>query len=232
MIAFSRQQPLAPETLDANRLIGGMTDILNRTLRDAVAVETVLAAGLWLVWADAAQMESALVNLAVNARDAMPGGGRLTVETSNAHADAAYARENDVAEGQYVVIAVTDTGSGMTSEVVARVRTFLHDEGIGEGHRARPVASVRVHQAVPGQRQNLFRAGAWNDCQAVFAAFLRGERAGGCSHGERAGRPIAKRRCGKLFWSSRTKSRCATSLSMRFGSSATQCCMLRAAKKP
>lgn len=121
LLAFARQQPLSPQVLDCNRLVAGMSDLLRRTLGENVQVETVLAGGLWKVHADSSQLENALINLAVNARDAMPEGGKLTIETVNAHLDEAYAETNPGAEpGQYVLIAVTDTGTGMSSEVMAR----------------------------------------------------------------------------------------------------------------
>ena len=134
LLAFSRQQPLDPEALDVNRLIGGMAEILARTLGDAVLVEVVPGAGVWPVWADAGELENAVLNLAVNARDAMDGRGKLTIETANTHADAAYAGENDVAEGQYVVLTVTDTGTGMDPEVLARVfEPFYTTKPAGKG---------------------------------------------------------------------------------------------------
>ncbi len=121
LLAFSRQQPLAPEVLDANRLVAGMAELLQRTLGEAIRIETVLAAGLWRTHADAAQLENAILNLCVNARDAMPDGGRLTIETGNAHLDEAYADAHEsVTPGQYVMTAITDTGQGMTPDVVAR----------------------------------------------------------------------------------------------------------------
>jgi signal transduction histidine kinase len=92
LLAFSRQQPLSPEPLIINKLVAGMSELLDRTLGEQVKVETVLAAGLWQVKADPAQLENAILNLAVNARDAMPGGGRLTIETLNAFVDDAMLR--------------------------------------------------------------------------------------------------------------------------------------------
>ncbi len=120
LLAFSRQQPLAPVPVDANRMVADMSDLLARSLGEAVQVETVLSAGLWKAHADPSQLENVILNLCVNARDAMPEGGLLTVETANTHIDDAYGRENAVEAGQYVLIAVSDTGVGMTPDVMAK----------------------------------------------------------------------------------------------------------------
>jgi PAS domain S-box-containing protein len=122
LLAFARRQPLAPKVVNLSRLVSDMADLLRRTLGEAIEVETVVAGGLWNTMADPAQVESALLNLALNARDAMPEGGRLTVEITNASLDEAYARTvRDVTPGQYVMLAVTDTGEGMSEDIRARV---------------------------------------------------------------------------------------------------------------
>jgi PAS domain S-box-containing protein len=134
LLAFSRQQPLSPEIVDANKLVANMSEILVSTLGEVIHKETVLAAGLWRTKADANQLENAVLNLAVNARDAMPDGGRLTIETANSHVDDAYAAAHDIAPGQYVMIAVTDTGSGMPPEVVAKaIDPFFTTKPAGKG---------------------------------------------------------------------------------------------------
>jgi signal transduction histidine kinase len=135
LLAFARRQPLEPTRIDVNKLVAGMSELLRRTLGEAVAVETVQAGGLWPIFADANQLESALVNLAVNARDAMDGGGKLTIETGNAFLDENYVRTiEDVQPGQYVMVAVTDTGSGMTKEVLASAfEPFFTTKDIGHG---------------------------------------------------------------------------------------------------
>jgi signal transduction histidine kinase len=135
LLAFARRQTLDPRPLDANRLVAGMSELLRRTLGESVALETVLAGGLWGTTADANQLENALVNLAVNARDAMPEGGKLTIETANTHLDDAYAAQHDdVAAGQYVMIAVTDTGIGMDLDTLGRVfEPFFTTKDIGQG---------------------------------------------------------------------------------------------------
>jgi signal transduction histidine kinase len=135
LLAFSRQQPLKPEPLDANRMVADMRELLARTLGEHVRIETVGGAGLWKVHADLVQLENVVLNLCVNARDAMPeGGGRLTIETANAFIDEYYSRENQVPSGQYVMIAVTDTGMGMTSEVMARAfDPFFTTKSVGKG---------------------------------------------------------------------------------------------------
>ncbi len=121
LLAFSRQQPLAPQVVDANRLVTGMSDLLRRTLGHAIEIETVLAGGLWKTHADPSQVENAIINLAVNARDAMDEKGKLTIETANGYLDEAYATAHpEVKAGQYVMIAVTDTGAGMPPDVMAR----------------------------------------------------------------------------------------------------------------
>lgn len=135
LLAFSRNQPLAPAPLDVNTLVGGMCEMLNRTLGETVAVECVYSAGLWRCYADPNEVENVILNLAVNARDAMPTGGKLTVETANAHIDDNYARSRpEVVAGQYVMICVTDTGTGMTPEVIERAfDPFFTTKTVGKG---------------------------------------------------------------------------------------------------
>lgn len=135
LLAFSRRQTLAPQPLDANALIRGLEDLLRRTLGEAIEIDLKLGSGLWPMLADRGQVESALLNLAVNARDAMPEGGRLTIETANASIDAAYAaRNNEVMPGDYVMLAVTDSGAGMTPTVLARAaEPFFTTKDVGKG---------------------------------------------------------------------------------------------------
>ncbi len=135
LLAFSRKQTLAPALTDINRLVSGMSELLRRTLGEAVKIETVMAGGLWPAFVDANQVESALLNLAVNARDAMPQGGTLTIESGNAFLDADYARmHGEVAPGPYVFVAVSDTGTGMSREVLERAfEPFYTTKEIGRG---------------------------------------------------------------------------------------------------
>jgi PAS domain S-box-containing protein len=136
LLAFSRLQPLDPKAIDANKLIGGTCEFLRRTLGEAVSLETVLAGGLWRVHADPNQLENAILNLALNARDAMPDGGKLTIETANCYLDESYvaAIPEPVDVGQYVMIAVADTGTGMDKATVERVfEPFFTTKGVGKG---------------------------------------------------------------------------------------------------
>ena len=135
LLAFSRQQPLDPEPLDVGQLVTNMSDLLRRSLGEDVAIETVLTDGLWQTRVDANQLENVLLNLAVNARDAMPKGGKLTIATTNAHLDDAYAAGHaEVAAGQYVMLAVSDTGTGMTQEVMDKVfEPFFTTKPLGQG---------------------------------------------------------------------------------------------------
>lgn len=121
LLAFARQQPLAPQPLDANKLIGNMSDLLRSFLSENIKIEIVAAAGLWTINADAQQLENSILNIAINGRDAMSEGGKLTIETANAYLDEAYCSQNpEIDPGQFVMIAVTDTGAGMTPDVTAR----------------------------------------------------------------------------------------------------------------
>ncbi|MEF3131103.1 ATP-binding protein [Rhizobium sp. 268] len=133
LLAFARRQPLDPKPIDTNSLIRGMSELLHRTLAEIYHIEVVLAAGLWKVEADPNELESALLNLAINARDAMPDGGKLTIETFNAQLDEAYA---SVIPGQYTAISVSDTGTGMDTETLSHVfEPFFttKDQGKGTG---------------------------------------------------------------------------------------------------
>jgi len=121
LLAFSRQQPLDPRPLDTNELVREMSELLRRTIGENIRLATVLADDLWKTFADALQLESAVINLCANSRDAMPDGGSLTLETSNVRLDEAYARVNvDAHPGEYVAFTVTDSGSGMSAEVLTR----------------------------------------------------------------------------------------------------------------
>ncbi len=135
LLAFARNQPLAPTPLDVNKLVGGMCDMLHRTLGEVVQVDCVYGAGLWRCYADPGEVENAILNLAINARDAMPQGGKLTVESANAHIDDAYARARpEVTAGQYVMICVTDTGTGMTPDTIERAfDPFFTTKAVGKG---------------------------------------------------------------------------------------------------
>jgi PAS domain S-box-containing protein len=135
LLAFSRQQSLKPEVTDANRLVAGMSDLFRHSLGADIQLETVLAGGLWPVHIDQNQLENVLLNLAVNARDAMSEGGRLTIETQNAHLDKSYARkELGITPGHYVMVAVTDTGSGMPPDIMAKAfDPFFTTKDVGKG---------------------------------------------------------------------------------------------------
>ena len=122
LLAFSRQHPLEAKVIEVNRVVQNMSELLRRTIPETITIETVLGGGLWRAALDANQLENAILNLAVNARDAMPDGGRLTIETSNSYLDELYvgALADGLKAGQYVMLAVTDTGAGMHREVVER----------------------------------------------------------------------------------------------------------------
>jgi PAS domain S-box-containing protein len=135
LLAFARRQALEPTDVDVNKLVAGMDGLLRRSLGEDVEIEFVRGAGLWMATVDPVQLESALLNLALNARDAMPNGGKLTIETSNARIDQAYSDANDeVAPGQYVLLCMSDTGTGMTPETVARAfEPFFTTKEPGKG---------------------------------------------------------------------------------------------------
>jgi PAS domain S-box-containing protein len=135
LLAFARRQPLDPRPVQANALVASLEDLFRRTVGETVTLEVVLAGGLWPTLCDPNQLESALLNLVINARDAMPDGGKLTIETCNAHLDEAYiAAQRDVRPGQYVCICVTDTGTGMPPDVIGRAfDPFFTTKPIGQG---------------------------------------------------------------------------------------------------
>jgi len=135
LLAFARKQVLEPRALDANKLVSGMSDLVRRTLGETIQTEVVLAGGLWRVHVDAHQLETVILNLVVNARDAMPDGGKLTIETANAHLDEGYVgRHLDIPPGQYVLLCVSDTGAGMPADVLAKAfEPFFTTKGQGKG---------------------------------------------------------------------------------------------------
>jgi PAS domain S-box-containing protein len=134
LLAFSRSQPLEPTVISVNTLVTNMSEMLRRTLGETIVIETVLGGGLWTTFIDATELESALLNLAINARDAMPDGGKLTIEAANVFLDEAYATDAEIASGQYVGIFVSDTGTGMPDTVVAKAfDPFFTTKESGQG---------------------------------------------------------------------------------------------------
>jgi PAS domain S-box-containing protein len=136
LLAFSRQQPLAPQALDANKLVADVCELLRRTLGETIVLETMLADGLWRTYADTNQLENALLNLGLNARDAMPDGGKLIIETANATLDKAYISSlgDSIEPGEFVLIAVTDTGAGMDKTTQERAfDPFFTTKEVGKG---------------------------------------------------------------------------------------------------
>ena len=135
LLAFARRQPLDPKPIDVNRFVANIGEFLTRTLGERIHVEAVTGGSLWKISADPAQLESAILNIALNARDAMPDGGKLTIEATNAFLDQSYARRNpEVTPGQFVAISISDTGNGMTPEVLARVfEPFFTTKAAGQG---------------------------------------------------------------------------------------------------
>jgi len=135
LLAFSRRQPLDPKPISVNALVNGLSELIHRTLGETISVETVLGAGVWQIEADPNELEAAVINLAVNARDAMPEGGSVTIETANARIDEVYAAAQvEVTPGQYVSIAVSDTGAGMDAETIAQAfEPFFTTKAVGKG---------------------------------------------------------------------------------------------------
>ncbi len=135
LLAYSRKQTLSPEPTNVNKLVPEMIELIRRTLREDIEIESVLGAGVWPAMIDPGQLENALLNLSINSSDAMPDGGKLTIETANAYLDQAYADEHDeVKPGQYVMVAVSDTGTGMPPEVIERAfDPFFTTKEVGQG---------------------------------------------------------------------------------------------------
>ncbi|WP_159994074.1 PAS domain S-box protein [Roseomonas sp. 18066] len=134
LLAFSRRQTLDPRPTDANRLIGGIEELIRRSMGPGISVEVVGAVGLWPTIVDPNQLENALLNLCINARDAMPDGGRLTIETANRWLDGRSGRLRDIPPGQYISLCVSDTGTGMTPEVIAKAfDPFFTTKPLGQG---------------------------------------------------------------------------------------------------
>ncbi len=161
LLAFSRQQPLAPKAIDINLLISKMDGLIRRAIGGQFEIRTVLPDNLWHVFVDPSQLENALLNLAINARDAMPDGGRLTIETGNIRMDEAAAADRELAPGDYLLVTVSDTGTGMDKDTLARAfEPFFTTKEVGKGSGlglsmvygfvTQSRGQVRIHSA-PGQ---------------------------------------------------------------------------------
>ena len=206
LLVFSRKQPLDPKPLSINALLEGLTDFLRRSLGETVALDIVAGDGLWQVKADPIQLEAAILNLAVNARDAMAEGGKLTIATSNSFLDEAYCRQHDeLVAGEYVQIAVTDTGKGMSKDVLERVfEPFFTTKQVGQGTglglsqvSGFVKQSARQRARRGHHRQNLLASRAGRSPARADGPDRRRARRCRPDHPPRRGRPRCSRLCGR-----------------------------------
>jgi PAS domain S-box-containing protein len=173
LLAFSRRQPLDAKPTDIGHLVVGMEELVRGTVGPAIAVEVITPAGLWNAFVDPNQLENALLNLCINARDAMPNGGKLLVETANSSFGERTASERDLPPGQYVSLSVSDNGTGMTPDVAAKAfDPFLHDQDRRHGHRAWPLDDPQLCAAIRRTSSHLLRVGWRDDSEAVFTTKL------------------------------------------------------------
>ncbi len=171
LLAFGRRAALEPKVVNIGRFVSGMDDILRRAIGEGIEIETMISGGLWNTFIDPAQIENALLNLAINARDAMDGNGKLTIEAGNAFLDDAYVRDHGIEAGQYVMLAVTDTGAGHVAGCHGtRLRTVFFDEAGRKRNRPRTVDGLRVRQAIRRACEDLQRGRHRHDNQALPAA--------------------------------------------------------------
>jgi len=193
LLAFARRQTLDPRPTDPNKLITGMEELIGRTMGPAIAVETVLGIGLWPTLCDANQLENALLNLCINARDAMPDGGRLTIETANMWLDERGARERDMQPGQYVALCVTDTGTGMAPEVVARAfDPFFTTKPLGMG-TGLGLSMVYGFAKQSGGQVRIYSEVGQGTTVRLYLPRHRGEANGEGAHAELTQAPRAER---------------------------------------
>ena len=227
LLAFARKQPLQPREIDVNALIIDTAKLLRPTLGEQIQIESVFADENCVAIVDPSQLTTAILNLALNARDAMPGGGKLIVETGAAYLDEDYASVNDVPPGDYVLIAVSDTGSGIPANMLAKVfEPFFTTKGPGKGTGLGPQHGLRLHQAVRGPHQDLQRARPRHHGQDVSAA--RQDADGGRRErdaGDHRGRHTRR------SWWSRTTGWCATTCWRSCIRSATSPCRRRTPRR-
>ena len=195
LLAFSRRQALEPDRVDVNRLISGMLEMLRRTLGSDISIETVLGAGLWSSFADAHQLENVLLNLALNAKAAMPTGGCLTIETANTYLDDPYVRRfGDVKAGQYVVLCVTDTGTGIPAEILDQVfDPFFTTKPAGEGSGL-GLAIVHGFVKQSGGHVRIYsEVGSGTTVKIYLPRFIGAEEVSAAPAGKTEGEPVIPR---------------------------------------
>ena len=174
LLAFARRQPLAPKPININALFRGMSDLLRRALGETVTIETAARRDHWLTEADPNQLESMILNLVLNARDAMPDGGKLTIETQNVDVDGSHAADGvELKPGRYVMLSVSDTGMGWTRRRSTCFRAVLHDEGRRQGHGSRAVAGLWLREAVRRTCAVVLRARHGHDGEGLPAKIRR-----------------------------------------------------------